>query len=104
MAKVDPIRLQLVPTGMSAFLDCHGGVAVSDELFASKAAVLEAVMAAAGSDGLSTSKINAIDGLPERSHYRAMKSLVNRGLISNVGTLKQPRYTADPPQQKENCQ
>lgn len=93
LAKFEPIRLHLRPVLDSAALYSHSGVGVDDELAASESALYEAMMGACGSDGLPPTALLKISGQAESTFYRAKNGLVNRGLIVNVGTNKQPRFT-----------
>ncbi len=93
IVKADPIYLRLAAVGDSAALYCHSGAPDEGDLAKSEAALLEAVMGAAGSDGLSTTALLKVSELPDTTFYRARKTLLRRGLIINVGTGKAPRYT-----------
>jgi hypothetical protein len=46
----------------------------------------------AGSDGLPATRLQSLSGIPERSFFRALKNLDNRGVIRNVGTVGRPRW------------
>ena len=93
-APFEDIYLALQPVASSVALYCQNGVAVVEELARSETDLLEVVLAVAGSAGLSASTLLKSTEMPERSFYRALKSLVTKGLVVNVGTDKQPRYTA----------
>lgn len=93
-AEFDPIRLHLKPVEESCAVYCQSSLPSPDELTESEAAVIEALGSAAGSDGFSSATLIRVSGLPERSGYRAIKNLVGRGVVLNVGTEQRPRYVA----------
>jgi AAA domain len=85
----------------SLVLYCHEGVgSTADEMAPAEAAVLELLGSTFGSSGASSSLLLRTSELPERSFYRALKALEERGAIKNLGTDRRTRYvvtrTAEP--------
>jgi hypothetical protein len=102
-----PIQLRTtreqVGADTSLVLYCHGGNgSFADEMAPAEATVLELLGSTFGSSGASASQLLRTSELPERSFYRALKALEERGAVENRGSAKRTRYVAvRPPEQPE---
>jgi len=88
----EPKIFQLQPLGDSFVLmesDCHGS---PNEIVGAEKTLRDVIWQSAGSEGLSTGALLRISEMSERSFHRAKKSLVNRGVIRNIGTERTPRW------------
>ncbi len=85
-----PIRLQLRPTGDSAVLVNYR--ATAEGIGAGALETLTALSEITVTGGVSASAWRLSSGKSEPTFYRHRKDLLTLGLVSNVGTDKQPRY------------
>jgi hypothetical protein len=92
-AAIETVRLGDSP-GMSSVAYCQDPVAVTDLTQESEAHVLAVLWQLFGSTGASATALLKASELPERSFYRVRESLVNKGLIVNLGTAARTRYVA----------
>lgn len=90
----NPIRLRLRSTGPSAVLEDYrtDDTTLPDSVLATLHALQEIELAG----GVPTSKWKVSVDVNERTFYRHLKRLVTDGLVTNLGTDKQPRYQATP--------
>lgn len=89
------LRLSLVPVGDSCVLGAPTQPA-ADGLPDRYRQVLDSLAEIELPGGVPAGRWAGASPSPERSHFRAVKSLVELGLVVNVGTEKAPRYlTAD---------
>jgi hypothetical protein len=96
-AEADPISLrttrQEVDSDTSLVLYCHEGVgSIDDETGPDEAALLDLLGSTFGSNGASSSQLLKTSDMADRTFYRSLKRLVERGLISNAGTPNRTRY------------
>jgi hypothetical protein len=99
--EVDPIQLktqtETVGADTSLVLYCHEGLAVTeDEASPAELDLLATLGSTFGSNGASASQLLKVCGLPDRTFYRALKSLVERGSVRNAGTASRTRYVLVP--------
>jgi AAA domain len=97
----DPIQLktQIEPVGTdtSLILYCQNGLAVTeDEASPAELDLLATLGSTFGSNGASSSQLLKVCGLPDRTFYRALKTLVERGRVRNAGTVSRTRYVLVP--------
>ncbi len=91
--EANPITLSLRAVGESVVID-RAGSDDPENLPASVAATLVALEQIDVPGGVPASAwLKSVD-VPERTFYRHRKGLLDQGLVINVGTEKQPRYTA----------
>ena len=90
--QVEPLVFSLVPHLASCVpmqSDCHGS---NSEIVGAELNLRDLIWQSAGSDGLSTSVLLRMSGMSERTFYRAKRNLVERKIIRNVGSDRQPRW------------
>jgi len=91
--EANPITLSLRAVGESVVID-RAGSDDPENLPAKVAATLEALEQIDVPGGVPSSVwLKSVD-VPERTFYRHRKGLLDQGLVLNVGTDKQPRYSA----------
>jgi AAA domain len=100
-AEAPPIQLrtdrQELESDTSLVLYCHEGVAVTeDEAPPAELELLATLGSTFGSNGASASQLLKVSGMADRTFYRALKGLVERGLLRNAGTATRTRYVAVP--------
>jgi hypothetical protein len=101
-APAAPIQLRTLrhdlESDTSLTLYCQTGVGSNeDEMAPHEAVLLEVLGSTFGSDGASASQLLKVSELAERSFYRALKMLVERGAIENKGTVSRTRYVITTP-------
>jgi hypothetical protein len=95
IATIDRLVLELVPVGTSVVpMESHEGRETVTDFVQSERVVRETVWDHGETHGLTIPLIVELTGLSRASVYRAKKSLIDRGLIKNIGTAKTPRYVA----------
>lgn len=85
------IRLRMTPAGSSIVLTATGADAVAD-MTNHQNAIIDALRQSFGSVGASSSQLLKVTEISERTFYRELKSLVDRGSVIRSGTEARPRY------------
>jgi predicted transcriptional regulator len=88
-----PWNLHLTPTANSCVLALGSN---PDALSVQERTILETLPAAFGSDRPTSAKLLAASGIPERSFYRAVTDLEQRGLIDSEQTGRSKLYEITP--------
>jgi hypothetical protein len=78
--EAEDLTLGLVASGPSAVY-CHEGVAVTDVTTESEELILTALWQSFGSNEASTTKLLNVSEVPERTFYRSLGSLVDKGKL-----------------------
>ncbi len=91
----EPMVFELHQVGASVVPTLPNGRGSVADVIGVERTVRDLVWQSCGSDGLSPTALQRMSGLPERSFYRAMKSLRDRGIVRNVGTPGRPRLVGD---------
>ncbi len=91
-----PMVFELTPVGSSVVLtlpnSLPNGRGSEQDLVGAERALSDLVWQSAGSDGLPSGELQRMSELPERSYYRALKVLRERGIVRNIGTDRKPRF------------
>lgn len=87
-----PIRLRLKPVQTSCVLTATGDPAEATTLAANQTMLLDTMRQSFGSIGASSTQLKAAAGLADRTFYRELSVLVDRGLIVRTGSDARPRY------------
>jgi AAA domain len=74
--------LALKPSGPSAALYCQVTATAPDVMTESEQQILDALWQSFGSDETSASKLLTVSGVPDRTFYRSLKSLVDKGKVA----------------------
>lgn len=95
------IPLRLFRLGESAILS-HEGVGLSHIVTESETRLVETLRDHFGTNGASTTRLLEASGIAKTSFYRALKVLVTRDVVRNIGSTPRPVYilTADLQQQE----
>lgn len=88
----DPVVFELTPIDVSVTLTLPKITATSFEIVGAEKTLRDLVWQSSGSDGLSPSALLRMSEMTERSFYRALKTLRERGIVRNVGSDTRPRY------------
>jgi hypothetical protein len=88
----EPLLFTLLQVGSSVVLTLPKGRGSIPDLVGAERTLRDLVWQSAGSDGLPSGELRRMTGLPERSYYRALSSLVEKGVVCNRGTKGRPRY------------
>lgn len=88
------IFVERVKVGDSCAIYCQNAVAVDEDLARSETSLLDTVLAVVGSEGMSSAGLLRVAEMPDRTFYRALKALANKGLVVNIGTNKQTRWVS----------
>lgn len=99
--EVDRIKLKTtsesVGTDTSLVLYCQTGVgSIEEEANPAELDLLALLGSTFGSNGASASQLLKVSAMAERTFYRALKGLVDRGLVRNAGTAARTRYVVVP--------
>lgn len=99
--EVPPLKMQTstetVGTDTSLVLYCHEEVgSIEEETNPAELDLLATLGSTFGSNGASASQLLKVSGMAERTFYRALKGLVDRGVVRNLGTPSRTRYTVTP--------
>jgi AAA domain len=99
--EADRIKLQTTSESVGAdtslVLYCQTGVAVpEDEANPAELDLLATLGSTFGSNGASASQLLKVSAMAERTFFRALKGLVDRGLVRNAGTASRTRYVVVP--------
>jgi hypothetical protein len=95
------IPLRLFRLGESAILS-HEGLGLGHVVTESETQLIDTLRDHFGTEGAGTTKLLAASGVAKTSFYRALKVLVTRDVVRNVGSTPRPVYvlTADLQQQE----
>lgn len=91
-AEEPPRHFRVRTVGESCALEAHSGPLTGSEMPAKLEALLEALRSVQADVGATTKVWQLAADVPERSFYRARSSLVENGLVTNIGTDARPRY------------
>jgi hypothetical protein len=92
---------ETVGTDTSLVLYCHDGVGSNDgEPNPAELDLLATLGSNFGSNGGSASQLLKVSAMPERTFYRTLKALEERGLIRNAGTASRTRYVVRQPREQ----
>lgn len=91
---LEPILFELQRFGTSCVPVLPSGHGSAYDFVESERALRDLMWQSCGSEGLSSSALLRMAEMPERTFYRALKSLRKRDIVKNVGTDKQPRWVA----------
>jgi hypothetical protein len=86
------IALRRVVVGESCVLDPPGGVGLAEEMVESERRLAGVLWDSFGTTGASSTDLREVAGMPKSSFYRALNSLLARGVVFNDGTDKRPLY------------
>ncbi|WP_159030532.1 AAA family ATPase [Streptomyces sp. CB01201] len=87
-----PIRLRLKPVQTSCVLTATDDPAATTALAVNATLLLDVMRQSFGSIGASSTQLKAAAGLADRTFYRELSVLVDRGLITRTGSDARPRY------------
>ncbi|MDE3725339.1 AAA family ATPase [Nocardiopsis sp. N85] len=87
-----PLLLRLVPRGPGAVLESHSGMGPGSDLSPTDVKLLGIMRDSFGTTGATGAQLRETSEIPKSSFYRALNTLVERGLVVNTGTDKRPFY------------
>ena len=96
----NPLNLRAHPIASSIVL-IQGGYTPSDDMPESVSRTLQALVAIAVDNGITTGEWEESAGFSRKTFYRHRSDLLRLGTVENIGTDKMPRYRPTPPNKGE---
>jgi hypothetical protein len=93
----DTHTLRLANACDSVYVESHSGVIPSRELARSESQLLDVMRDLFETTGVRATTLQQESGLARATYYRALKSLLSKEEIINVGSTRQPFYTLQTP-------
>jgi hypothetical protein len=97
LPSAEPLVFELAQVGSSVvpvLKVLPNGLGSTSELVGAELTVHDLVWQCSGSTGLASTALLRMSGLPERTFYRALNTLVDKGVVHNAGTKSHTLYVA----------
>lgn len=88
----ETVRLQLVARLDSAVVQSQDAAGMAADRSASEQQVIDALRDMFGTDGAPGSRLAEVIKLPKTTYYRALKALVGKGEVVNIGSKKRTHF------------